>query len=319
VDVGFLTPLGALLALGALVPLAVLVLRERRARSIRRSLGLAQPRPTALLPVALALAAAGTLLGAAAAQPVVETERTVRERTDAEAFVVVDVSRSMLAASEDGAPTRLVRARAEAERLRAALPEVPVGILSLTDRVLPHLFPTTDRAVFRSTLAKAVDIERPPPELFFSTRATNLNELGGIPRRGFFSPSARKRLLIVLTDAESQPVEGGLESEFEREPRVETFFVHLWRPDERVYVAGAPERSYTPDPASRLALERVAALTDGRAFGEGDAAAARVVAAAAGEGPTRERVLEGERRSLMPYAAALVLLPLGLVLLRRNL
>ena len=41
-DVRFLTPLGAVLALTLVVPLAVLVLRERRARSVRASLGLAQ-------------------------------------------------------------------------------------------------------------------------------------------------------------------------------------------------------------------------------------------------------------------------------------
>ncbi len=38
-----------------------------------------------------------------------------------------------------------------------------------------------------------------------------------------------------------------------------------------------------------------------------------------GDGPTRARVLEGERRTLMPYATMLALLPLGFVLLRRNL
>jgi hypothetical protein len=319
VDVAFLTPAGALLALVGLAPLAVLALRERRARRVRRALGLPQPRIVAVVPVAVALALAAGLLGAAAAQPVVETERTVLERTDAEAFVVVDVSRSMLAASDDGARTRIERARAEAERLRAALPEVPVGILSLTDRLLPHLFPTTDRAVFRSTLAKAIDIERPPPALFFSTRATSLGELGTVREREFFTPGTKKRLLIVLTDGESQPVESSLESQLEGQPRIETAFVHVWQPGERIFVGGVPERGYTPDAGSRGALERVAALAGGRVFGEAERTATSAVAAAAGEGPTRERIIEGERRALMPYAAVLVLLPLGFVLFRRNL
>lgn len=318
-DVGFLTPLGGLLALTALVPLGVLALRERRARRIRRALGLPQPPLLAGAAVAAALAVLGVLLGVAATQPVIETEQTVLERTDAEAFVVVDVSRSMLAATRDGGARRIDRARDEAERLRAALPEVPVGILSLTDRLLPHLFPTTDRAVFGSTMAKAIDIERPPPALFFSTRATSLGELGSIRDRDFFSPGARKRLLIVLTDGESQPVESSLESEFEGEPRIETVFAHVSKPRERIFTGGVPERSYTSDAGSRGALERIATLTGGRVFTEGDRAAVAAVVAAAGEGPTRERVLDGERRALMPYAAALVLLPLGFVLLRRNL
>jgi hypothetical protein len=319
VELDFLTPLGGFVALTAVLPLAVLALRERRARRVRAALRLAQPSPRALAPVAVAIAAAGGLLGVAAAHPVVETERTVRERTDAEAFVVVDVSRSMLASREDGGARRIDRAREEAERLRDALAEVPVGVLSLTDRVLPHLFPTTDRGVFRSTIAKAIDIERPPPALFFSTRATDLGELGTVPVRGFFSPAARKRLLIVLTDAESQPVDASLEAQFERRPRIETLYVHVWRPGERVFVAGVPERDYSPDAASASLLQRVASFTGGRVFREGDAATAQAAASAVGAGPTRERVLDGERRSLMPYAAALVLLPLGFVLLRRNL
>jgi hypothetical protein len=319
-EVAFLTPLGGLVALTALVPLGALVLRERRARRIRTALGLAQPAaPRALVPLVAALAAVGALLGLAATQPVVETERNALERTDAEAFVVVDVSRSMLAAPADGAARRIDRAREEAQRLRDALPEVPVGVLSLTDRVLPHLFPTVDGAVFRSTVAQAVDVERPPPSLFFSTRATDLAELGTVPARGFFSPGAKKRLLIVLTDGESQPVDASLESQFGRQPRIETVYVHVWRRGEQIFVGGVPERAYTADPASGSIVQRVAQLTGGRAFAEGDPAAVTAATAALGRGSTRERVLDGERRALMPYAAALVLLPLAFLIRRRNL
>ncbi|MGH3994722.1 MAG: vWA domain-containing protein, partial [Pseudonocardiaceae bacterium] len=191
----FLTPLGALFAVAGLLPLAVLVLREARARRIRAALGLTEPALRSQLPLAVALAAVAGVMALAATQPVVETERSVRERTDAEAFIVLDISRSMLAAAGPDAPIRLERARLEAARLRDRLPQVPMGIVSLTDRVLPHLFPTTDRTVFLATLEQAIGIERPPPELSFSTRATSLGALAGIPTREYFSPSARKRLL----------------------------------------------------------------------------------------------------------------------------
>lgn len=319
-DVRFLTPLGAVLAVTLLVPLAVLVLRERRARRVRASLDLAQPTLLSLVPVAAALALIPCLLGLAAMQPVVETTRTLSERTDAEVFVVADVSRSMLASDGSDAPTRLERAQAQAEELRAQLPGVKVGILSLTDRLLPHLFPTVDESVFRSTLAKSIGIERPPPAFFFSTRATQLNALSGIPERGFFSPSARKRLLVVYTDGESQPVDAELTRAFARKPRVETVFVHVWDGDERIYETGVPERAYTPDPGSAAGLARAAELVGGRVFAESAGAdVAAAVSGALGDGPTRARVLEGERRALMPYATMLVLLPLGFVLLRRNL
>lgn len=319
-DVRFLTPLGAVLAATLLVPLAMLVLRERRARSVRASLGLEQRPLRSLVPLAAALALAPCLLALAAMQPIVETTRTISERTDAEVFVVADVSRSMLASAGSGAPTRLERAQTHAEELRAQLPGVPVGILSLTDRLLPHLFPTGDESVFRSTLEKSIGIERPPPALFFSTRATQLNALAAVPERGFFPPVARKRLLVVYTDGESQEVDAELTRAFARKPRVQTLFVHLWGRDERIYETGVPERGYTPDPASAATLRRAADLVDGRVFAEAEAGdAATAAQQLLGEGPTRERVLEGERRALMPYATMLALLPLGFVLIRRNL
>lgn len=319
-DVRFLTPLGAAFALTLLVPLVVLVLRERRARAVRSGLGLAQRPLRSLLPLAAALVLAPCLLGVAAMQPVIETTKRVGERTDAEVFVVMDVSRSMLASASSGGPTRLERARANAELVRERLPGIPVGILSLTDRVLPHLFPTVDESVFRSTIQTSIGIERPPPALYFSTRATQLNALAAVPERGFFPPAARKRLLVVYTDGESQPFDSELTRAFARRPRIGVIFVHVWNGRERIFETGVPERGYTPDPASAAALARAAEQVGGRVVGEADAAeAADIAAAQLGAGPTRERLLEGERRALMPYATMLALLPLGFVLLRRNL
>jgi von Willebrand factor type A domain len=319
-EVRFLTPVGALFALAAVLPLAVLALRERRVRRVRGGLRLPHPALRSFLPLAIALAAVALLLGLAATQPVVETDRTVRERIDAEAFVVLDVSRSMLAAADAGAPTRLDRAKTLAQTLRQRLPQVPVGLLSLTDRVLPHLFPSADGTVFAATAEHAIGIERPPPGLFYSTRATDLGALVGIPRRGFFSRAARKRLLVVLTDGETQDLTDELRAAFARKPLIETFFVHVWNADEAIYETGVAERGYEPDPASARVLASAAAMVDGRVFREAEAVAlADAAAAYFATGPTRERVIQGERLALMPYATLAVLLPLGFVLLRRNL
>jgi hypothetical protein len=320
VEIGFLTPLGALFALTALVPLAVLVLRERRARRMRVGLGLAQVPLRSLVPLAVALAAVPALLALAATQPVVETTRTVQERTDAEAYVVLDVSRSMLAGAEAGAPTRLERAQAFAARLRRRLPQVPLGVASLTDRLLPHLFPTTDEDVFVSTVEEAVGIERPPPALFFSTQATSFDPLEGIPTRRYFSPSARKRLLVVLTDGESRPVDANLRGAYSKGRPIESVFVHLWDADERIYATGVVERGYRPQRGSAGLLAGVASSVGGRVFTEAELDAAEDAAVAAlGEGPTRQRLVEGERRALMPWVAVAAFLPLGLVLRHRNL
>jgi hypothetical protein len=318
-DVRLLTPLAALFAITAVVPIAVFLVRRRRLRSIRSVLGLHEPTLRSQLPFVLSLAAVPLLLGLAATQPVVETGRTVPERTDAQAFVVLDVSRSMLAASGAGAPTRFERAREIALGIREQLPEVPFGIASLTDRVLPHLFPTTDARVFDTTLARAIDIEQPPPGAFYLTFATNLNSLRQIPEKNYFPPTAKKRVVVVLTDGETQPVQGDLARAFRRRPAIDTFFVRLWDADERIYETGVAEGGYRPDSGSDGSLARAASLVGGQVFGEDDASrVAGAVREAIGEGETVARAHESGRFALMPYIALVAALPLGFVLVRRN-
>jgi hypothetical protein len=319
-DISFLTPLGGLLAVTALVPLGVHLARQRRVRRIRAALGLAGSPLASRLPLALALAAVPALAGLAAAQPVVETPESVQERTDAEAFVLMDISRSMLASGRPASATRFERAREVAMQLAGALPAVPVGVASFTDRSLPHLFPTTDRRVLETTLADAIDVERPPAGLFFTEHATTFDVLAAFPQYDYFSPSARKRLLVVLTDGEGRELQADLAGPFRETPRIETIFVRFWSEDERIYETGVPEEGYEPDPASGGQLAHVASLVGGRVFDE--ASAAEAIGAARtllGTGPTRERVLEGGRRALMPWITLAAALPLGLVLLRRNL
>jgi von Willebrand factor type A domain len=318
-DVSFVTPLGALFVLTALLPFAVYAARQRRLGAIRKALGLDRGGTRSQLPFLLALAAVPVLLGVAAAQPVIERERTLRERTDAQVFVVVDVSRSMLASAERGAPTRFERARGVALGLSQALPEVPLGVATLTDRVLPHLFPTTDSQVYAATIGRAIDVEQPPPEAFSLTVATDLNGLRAVPEKNYFLPSAQRRVLVVLTDGETQPPEDGLAPAFARRPAVETVLVHFWDADERIFETGVAESGYRPDRTSAARLDLTARLVGGEVFGESEAAGAtRAVRDAVGEGETIVR-REGTRRvALMPWLTLAALVPLGLVLLRRN-
>jgi hypothetical protein len=319
-DIRFLTPWAALFALAALVPLAVFLVRQRRARRIRAALTLQEPSLASRVPLALALAAVPGLIGLAAAQPIIEESRARPERVDAEAFVVVDITRSMLASADPRAPIRLDRARDLAIRLRDGLPEVPMGIVSLTDRVLPHAFPTTDRRVFVATIEKSLDIDRPGSSIG-GTLATSLEALGAVSENLYFGPRAQRRLLVVFTDGESLPLQGGLQRAFAQStPPIETILVQLWDAEERIYAAGIAEGGYRPQPRARDTLDRVASLIGGRVVSEDDPdgliAAAREIV---GEGETRERDLEGERIALMPYVTLAAVLPLGFLLLRRNL
>lgn len=319
-NVAFLTPLGAALAALTVAPLAVYVLRRRRARRIRRTLGLAPSPAGSGVALVLALAAVPCVLGLAAAQPVLESERSRLERTDAEAWIVVDTSRSMLASATVDSPTRLDRARSFAEELANDLPDVRVGIASMTDRVLPHAFPTTDRRVVAATLRQSIGIERPGPTISLSDAPTTIYDaLAALPKYDYYSPSARKRLLVVLTDGEARPPEIDLSRPFGRGPRIATVLVQFWAEDEHVYSGGVPEDRYHPLAGSAAALQEVASRVDGTVFTERDPA--RVLAAvraSLGTGPTHDRIIEGERRALMPWVTLFAFLPLGFVLVRRN-
>ncbi len=320
-ELRLLTPHALLFALTALLPLAVYALRERRARRVRAVLDLEEPSLRSRLPLVAALAAVPALLALAAAQPVVDQTRSRSERTDAEAFYVIDISRSMLAAADPEAQTRFLRAADAAIRLRDAIPEVPVGIASLTDRLLPHALPTTDARVFAQTMNKSVDIERPGPTLSYSNlKATSYDALADIVTGKYFKPEARKRLLVVLTDGESRPLAGELVRAFEgQQPPIQTIFVHVWAPEERIYETGVAEAGYESERSAPSSLAGVADLVDGQLFAESDLDAAEAaIRQAAGEGPTRLRKLEGERLALMPWVTLAALVPLAFLLYRRN-
>ena len=123
-------------------------------------------------------------------------------RTDAEALFVLDMSQSMAASSGATGATRLERAADAASRLRAAMPAVPSGVATLTDRVLPNLLPVADAAAFDATLRQAVAINQPPPREQ-NVRATSFGALAAIPGSGYFERSAKRRAIVLLTDGES--------------------------------------------------------------------------------------------------------------------
>ncbi len=325
--IDFLTPVGGLIALAVLVPLGAYFQISRRAARVRRALGLpGLPPRQRLVPLSAMIVVAG-LLGLAAAQPFLQRASTRRVRSDAEVLMVFDVSRSMLAQGSLETPTRLEHAKAAAERLRADLPSVPVGIASLTNRVLPHLFPSADEIVFRATLDQAIGIEQPPPGSSFLTgeqqslkNATSFTSLAGVATQHFFSPEASQRVMVVLTDGESPAVAAASVGRSLRRAGIQTVLLQFWGAKEKVFSDGAPEPGYASDPAARSTLDRLAAATGGRAFDESDLGAAiDQIRADLGSGATRIEV--DERRqpfALAPFLAVAAILPLILVLWRRD-
>ena len=314
----FLTPLAALVALAALLPLGAAALGRGRTGAVRRALDLEPPEARSGLVRPVLAAVAIVLLGIAAAQPVLDRRSSERVRKDVQALFVIDTSRSMAASATPTSPTRLDRAVEAAIRLRAAIPEVPSGIATITDRVLPDLLPVPETGSFDGVARRAVAIESPPPR-DSSVRATTYSALADIASGNYFDPEASRRIVVLLTDGESRPVDTGQIARALPAAKGYRFVaIRFWNSHEAVFGSGGkPEAGYRPDPSGLAVLDGVAAADGGRAFPESRAgAASTALASLAGRGPTE--VASGERRSrlaLAPFlaAVALVLLLLSVV------
>lgn len=295
----FLSPLAALVALAALLPALGIVAAGRRLARVRAALGLAPGAALDRRHVAASVAVV-LLLALAAAQPAWTTNAKQRVRTDAQTLFVLDISQSMKA----GSPSRLARAKRAAETLRAAIPEVPSGVATLTDRVLPYLLPVPDQAAFDTTVSHSVLIEEPPPSQQ-DVRATSFGALAPIPAHGYFEPGATKRVVVLLTDGESSPFDGTALA------KQKIVAVRFWKAGE--HIAGDP--NYTPDPTSALLIRQVTP----HAYDESQlSAAVSQLRTLLGSGPTKTTGRAETIHPLGPYAALLALLPLALVLRRRG-
>jgi hypothetical protein len=314
----FVTPWGLLFAVSALLPLAGFAGLEWRARRLRRAVGEPRPRVRSLVPVVASLTAVPALLALAAAQPIVERSKRHVDRADVQVYAVLDTSGSMQASAAPGSPSRLERAKAEALALRRRLSDVRFGVASLTDRTLPHLFPSGDLSVFAATLEQSVGIERPPPSIA-TLRATSLASLGSLAVRGFFA--APRRVAVVFTDGEADQVTAQAATDLRR-AGIRLVFVQVWAPRERIYVGSVPDPNYRPEGTSGTTLKQAAALTHGKAVGEGDLS--RLLAATRADlgGGGRTETLEQHDLRQVPLAKWFVLgaaFPLAFLLWHRNL
>ncbi len=309
----FLTPLGGLLALAAVLPVAAALLRERRLAGVRRALGLASPGRR-VFASALAAAASVALLAVAAAQPALSRTRALRQRVDAQAYVLLDNSRSMEAVSRRGGPTRFARAQRLALRLRDALPTVAWGVASFSDRALVHVFPTTDGHLFAAAVEQSVGIERPAP----GYQAKTATGFGGLVEAagGFFLPSTRERLVVLFTDGESRPFSPTEVAALLRRHGVRLVLVRLWSPHDRVYGAHGRDLGYRPDASSVALLAKLRAagipVVPERDFSAVPELARRLL----GSGRTVAGTKELALTPLAPLAILAAVVPVGFLLAR---
>jgi len=319
VTFSFLSPYAAVAGLVGGLALVALRASRRRSARVEATLGLAPPRRSSLLLEGGLITSVAALLALTAAQPVISATASTKGREGAEVIVVFDTTRSMLAQRAPTEPTRLERAQRIAKELRAGVPDVRVGVSSLTDRVLPHLFPTLSANAFTATVDRAIGIERPPPDRR-SRLATALGALEDLGQVNFFEPGSQRRLAVVLTDGETLPIEFGRLSSRLAEGRISTLFVHIWREDEAIFEAdGSKNSEYRPDATAPRDLRRIAGAVDGAVFAEAEVP--ELVAAVQGQvgaGNLVGQARELQSRELAPYLVAVSALPLLLLLWRRN-
>ena len=318
-SLSFLSPYAAVAGLVGGLALVALRASRRRSAPVEATLGLVPPRRTSLLLEGGLIASVASLLALAAAQPVVSATASTNGREGAEVIVVFDITRSMLARRAPTEPTRLERAQQIAAVLRAGVPDVRVGVSSVTDRVLPHLFPTLSGNAFTATVDRAIGIERPPPDRR-SRRATALGTLEDLGQANFFETGSRHRLAVVLTDGETLPIELERLSLHLEEGRISTLFVLIWRKDEAIFETdGSRNPDYRPDATAPGGLRRIAGAVDGAVFAEAEVPElVAAVTAQVGSGPLVGQARELQSRELAPYLVVVSALPLLLLLWRRN-
>ena len=308
----FLTPRAALVGLAFVVPLAALAIRYRAGSRARSALGLRRPGPVLLLARPALLVALAALVAATAAQPTVRDTAATPVREDAELYLAFDVSRSMLAANGPGGVVRLERARALGREVHAALPGLPTGVATLTNRLTPLLFPTGDARSVTAVIDHSLRIMQPRPVVYTTARESSLAALTLAADRSYFDPTARKRLLVVFGDLDSDffSLTGTLA--LLRRHRIEPFLVRVAAPGERIFTpAGRPYDYSSVSTVTVDALRRAG----WHAYEEGERG--RLVAEARsylGAGPVGKSGLVESQRSLAPlFAVAALVVAIALL------
>ena len=217
-----------------------------------------------------------------------------------------------------GSPTRLERALGDRAADAARPPDVPSGVATMTDRVLPNIFPTGTSSSSRAALAETVGVERPPPK-GFEDRATTFAALDTLAGDNFFSEGIKHRCRSAPDGRRKRrrTSAGTCASRCARRPaRIRDRADG--RAGERIWVNGELDRGYRPIAAARATAGLARVVTAAR-YNAGQVAAATAAAKRfLGTGPL-EGVGHGLRAiALAPWLALASLLPLLLLLWSRR-
>ncbi len=222
-------------------------------------------------------------------------------------------------ASGPRAPTRLAQAQRDRRRRRlGSSAGIPLGVATFTDRVLPNVFPTADRAVFDSTVRVA--------------RRSTAHRRARLARRDHASARSARSRRRLLHRGRAAPCAGA--DHRRREParstpprwparsrraaRVHVVVVRVGGARDRLYAAnGRPGGAYRADPPARGApCAQLVAATGGQLVHRGAAGVAAALRSVLGCGPTTRVQRRAGRRARSRRIVALAsLIPLLVVLL----
>ena len=167
-------------------------------------------------------------------------------------FLVFDTSLSMKARSAPDAPTRLTRAKQEAKALIPHLGDLPVGIATMTDRVLPNLMPTpTVRARAEDGEASRCGSTSRRRACATTAGRRRWSRSSRSSSDRLFPPGVKHPMLVVFTDGEMKAPPPFTGYSFAQQVTIPPLFVHVWTPTERTSTwTGQVDPAYQPDPTS---------------------------------------------------------------------
>jgi len=302
---------GALIALALLLPLAgferVRVRRERRAA---RAVGL-QPQPLwralrngVCAGIVIALAAF------AASEPSLRQTKRVQLRADAEVYLFVDASASMLASASSHSPTRLQQARAASAVFAQGLPpDLPLGAGALPQSPLPLTAPTGDRQLFLAAIDHLTTPGSLPEHLYGGRTATDFSNLSTLTSTQFFLPKTKRRIVVVLSDAEGPSFDTASTVSTLKHAHIRLVFVRFGSSSDRIWLHRPGQNpvidtNFEPDVSDLGEVRLLAGETGGGFYDQRSISQAiDKVDRLAGHGPDRPAVpLSLYADSLGPYA-----------------
>jgi hypothetical protein len=243
------------------LPLFVGLWSRRRVRSLLEGLGAPSTGRWASDRIAaFCLMLAFLAFGLAAAEPTLQREGEIPKRDDSEIILLYDISRSMLAKPTPDGLTRLERAQRLGLEIARALDDTPIGVSAFTDRVLPHLYPSTrsDYNLLNAVITRSVSVNNPPPFLDYAATEP-LQPLIDIAGLGFFSSAKKENFVVVLTDGEFFESSYPRDLQNLRKSRLHIVFVQIREPEEFIYdEEGRLEPYYDSSRADLSLLRRYA-------------------------------------------------------------